>query len=120
MAALSRVFLTASKESAVWVATGIGIVIFLVGAVIATKPKISSNAVAGVLVLAAAGVITAGVVSAARGERTIEPHHADDGAEHATEGESEHDEADEADDGLRPLVPQGTSHSDTTTTEAEG
>ena len=122
VAALSRVFLTTSKENAVWAATAIGIVIFIIGALIATRQKISTNAVAGVLVLAAAGVITAGVVSAARGERTIEPHHAEEGVEHAGETEAPEDEAheEEADEGLHPLVPEGTQQSETTTTEAEG
>lgn len=114
VAALSRVFLTASKLGAVWVATGIGAAIFIIGALIAAKPKLNANVLAAVLVLCAAGTITAGVVSAARGERTIEPHH----GEHAEEGE--HGEEGET-EGKHALVPQGTQHAETTTTtEAEG
>lgn len=139
VAAFSRVFLTSSKEGAVWVATAAGIVIFVIGAVIASRPQARANVVAGVLVVAALGVITGGVVAAARGERTIEPHHAGHGTEashdeaegeddhgEATEGESpeaeephEADEAEEGGTGLRPYVPAGTNRA-TTTTEAEG
>jgi hypothetical protein len=112
VAALSRLFLTSSKEGAVWVATGLGALVFLVGLVIATRPKISANAVAGVLVASALGVVTVGVVSASRGERYIEPHH------HEEEHEGETGE--EGDGGLHPLTPEGTEIGTTTTTEAEG
>lgn len=112
VAALSRVFLTSSKEGAVWVATGIGAVVFLIGLLLAAKPKISPNAVAGLLVVAALGVVTAGVVSASRGERFIEHH------------EPAHDAGDdhggEAPEGLEPNIPAGTERRTTTTTEAEG
>lgn len=134
--ALSRVFLTSSKLGAVWVATGIGLVVLLIGVLLALRSKLSPNVVAGVLVLAAAGVVTAGVVAAARGERTIEPHHAEEEAEdheadpaEGTEGqdtdeapaETPHEE--EGDEPLtenRPFVPEGTEIATTTTTEAEG
>ena len=107
VAALSRLFLTSSKEGAVWVATGIGAVVFLVGLVIATRPKISANAIAGVCVVAGLGVVAVGVISADRGERYIEPHHHEEGHE----GEEP--------EGPHALVPEGTEHA-TTTTEADG
>jgi hypothetical protein len=124
VAALSRVFLTSSKEGAVWVATGIGAVVFLIGLVIATRPKLSANAVAGVLVVAALGVVTLGVLSASRGERYIEKHHtgteheeADpEGSEPAT---SEHEVEDGGSGVLEANIPAGTQRA-TTTTEAEG
>lgn len=118
VAALSRVFLTSSKEGAVWVATGIGAVVFLLGLLLATRPKISANAVAGLLVVAALGVVTAGVVSASRGERYIERHEAEPevGGGELEVGESE----DEAPSGLEPNIPAGTERLVTTTTEAEG
>ncbi len=50
-------------------------------------------------------VITAGVVSAARGERTIEPHSDEHGEEEGT--------------GLEPNIPAGTNPQ-VTTTVAEG
>ncbi len=124
--AFSRVFLTSSKLGAVWVATGIGIVILIVGAVIAAKPKLSVDVLAGVLALAAAGVVTAGIIAASRGERTIEPHepHApaaeehEAGAEEADETVGE--ESDAGSGGLRAHEPAGTNRATTTTTEAAG
>jgi hypothetical protein len=125
--AFSRVFLTSSKLGAVWVATALGIVILIIGWVIAVKPKLSADVVAALLSLCAVGVITAGLVSAARGERTIEPHHAEeaehgeeaDDAEHAEEPEHG-EEAPETEGGLRPNIPAGTNRATTTTTEAAG
>ena len=131
--ALSRVFLTTSKESAVWAGMVASIVILAIGWLLAQRSRLSPNVVAGILVLAAAGVVTAGVVSAARGERTIEPHHAEaedheaDPAE-GTEGQDTDEapaEAPHEDEGVtssnrnRPLVPEGTEIATTTTTEAE-
>ncbi len=118
--AFSRLFLTSSKLGAVWVATAGAAVIFLVGALIAARPKLSANVIAGLMLLAGAGVATAGIVAAARGERYIEPHHTE---EHApADGEAEGEAEGEADHGseLRPLLPEGTRQLTTTTTEAEG
>jgi hypothetical protein len=106
---LSRLLLTSSEKAAPWVATGAATVIFLIGVVIATKPKIPTNAIAGALVVVALGLVTGGVAAAARGERSIEHH------------EEEHpDGGHETDSGLHPFVPAGTEHATTTTTEAEG
>ena len=123
--ACSRFFLTASKLGAVWVATGIGAVIFIVGMVIASRPKLSANVLAGFLLLMGVGVGAAGIAAAARGERTIEPHHAEPVEdEHPEEpgvlpeDGGEHD-ADAGTD-LRVNVPEGTQRATTTTTEAEG
>ncbi len=102
--AFSRLLLTSTEFSAVWVAAGLAVAILAVAVLLATKPKLSSSVVAGVLTVAALCVITAGVMSAARGERTIEPH----GSEHGEEGT-----------GLSPYVAPGTG-SNTTTTVAEG
>jgi hypothetical protein len=96
VAAFSRVLLTASDIGAVAAATMLGVVVLTLGALIATKPKLSANVIAGVLVIFAVGVVTAGVVAAARGERTIEHEQ--------TEGT-----------GLKPHVPAGTNPVTTTT-----
>jgi hypothetical protein len=101
--AFSRVLLTSSELGAVAVATALAIVILAVGTLIATKPRLSPNVIAGVLALCAVGVVAAGVASAARGERVIEHH------------EEEHGDDD---GGLQPYVPAGT-HAATTTTVAE-
>jgi hypothetical protein len=133
--AFSRVFLTASKEGAVWIATAIGVIVLIIGALIAVREKLSRDVLAGVLALCAVGVVTVGIVSAARGERTIEPHHAEEGHETpADEGdhetpaaedelpadEHEGDAEEPADGGLRPFEPEGTQRATTTTTEAAG
>jgi hypothetical protein len=81
--AFSRLFLTSSSLGAVWIATGIAVVIIVIAAVLSAKPKMSPNIVAGVVTACAVAVVAAGVVAAARGERTIEPHetHAEGDAE---------------------------------------
>jgi hypothetical protein len=104
VAALSRLLLTSSEHAAPWVATAAAAVIFLLGAFFATKPRLSANAIAGVLVIATIGLITGGSIAAARGERTI--HHEEN---RETEGSGNH-----------AFVPAGTRHSTTTTTEAAG
>lgn len=72
---LSRVFLAVSKEAAVYVAIAIATAIMLVAIVIAIRPKVSRNFVAAAVLLFGIGIIGAGVVSAAIGEREI--HHED-------------------------------------------
>ena len=121
VAALSRLFLTSSKEGAVWVATGIGAVVFVIGLVIATRPKLSANAIAGALVVLGLGVVTVGVLSASRGERYIEKHHTEEHEVTEPEGGGHEDEGGgEADTGLEANIPAGTQRATTTTTEAEG
>jgi hypothetical protein len=110
--AFSRVFLTASKLGAVGAATILSLAVLAVGVLLASRPKLSANVVAGVLALSAVSVIALGVVSAARGERVIEHHE-----EHSEEGE----EGEEAEGGLRPNIPAGTNPLVTTTVpEGEG
>lgn len=103
--AFSRLLLTSSQLGAVAVATVLGVVILGIGWVIASKPNLSPNVVAGVLALCAVGIVAAGVVSAARGERTIEHHEAEHGDE---------------DGGLHPYTPEGTQSATTTTIAEEG
>jgi len=99
--AFSRMFLTSSKLGAVWVATGVAVLVLGVGWVLATRPRLSRNVVAGVVALCAIGVLATGVVTAARGERIIEHHEPDHGTE------------------LSPYTPGGTNAA-TTTTAPEG
>lgn len=100
VAAFSRILLTSSAFGAVAVATVLGLGIFAIGALIASRPRISSNVVAGVLALCAVAVVAGGVASAARGERVIEHHE--------EQGDEGH--------GLRAHVPAGTQEATTTTT----
>jgi hypothetical protein len=77
--AVSRIFLSVSKLSAVWVATGIATAVVIVAVVLALKPKISKNLVAAIVLVGGIALLTAGIVSAAVGERDIEHH----GTEHS-------------------------------------
>jgi hypothetical protein len=70
---LSRVFLAVSEEAAVYVGIGVLVVIMLGAVAFALRPKISRNMVAAVVVLFGLGIIGAGIVSAAVGQREI--HH---------------------------------------------
>lgn len=97
--AFSRMLLTSSKMGAVVVATVLGVVILGVGWLLAAKPKVSANVVAGILALCALGAVIGGVASAARGERFIEHHH------HESE--------------LSPYIPAGTSSSGVPSGDAE-
>jgi hypothetical protein len=72
---LSRVFLAVSKEAAVYVAIVVASSIMLVAIVIAIRPKISRNVVAGAVLLFGVGIIAAGIVTASIGEREF--HHGD-------------------------------------------
>ncbi len=79
--ALSRILLTSSRLGAVWVAAAFAIVVLLVGALIASRPKISSNLVAALLVVAALGTLAGGIAAASRGERHFETHEEEQEAE---------------------------------------
>jgi hypothetical protein len=80
---LSRMFLTLSKTGAVAVAGTFAALVLLVGALLATRSRVRAGIVTVVVVLAGLGVLTAGVISAARGARTFEHHE----AEHESENE---------------------------------
>jgi hypothetical protein len=88
--AFSRVFLATSAEVAVWVATGMAGLIFALGMLAASKPKLGSNLVVGLLLIAAVGVLATGVVAAVAGEREF--HHVGEEGEHGEEGEEDHAE----------------------------
>jgi hypothetical protein len=115
----SRVFLAASEHGAVYAAIGAGTMVFLLGILLATRPKISSNLVAGLLVVVALGVVSGGVVAAAHGERKVEAPGQQAGTTPTTTATG-HRAPGPSNNGLHAHIPQGTSHSTTTTTEAKG
>jgi hypothetical protein len=78
--ALSRVFLTVSKFSAVIVAGVVATVIFFIAVVFAVAPKISRSVIAGTVAVICVGVLVAGVVTAAMGSREF--HHKAPVSEH--------------------------------------
>jgi hypothetical protein len=75
---LSRVFLTLTEEGAVVVAAVAAVVVLGFGALVAIRPRLPSGLVAGVVALAAVGVVSAGVVAVAQGERHFEEHHGEE------------------------------------------
>jgi hypothetical protein len=79
--AASRIFLSVSEFSAIWVATGVASVVLLGAIVVALRPKISKNMIAGIVLVGGVALVTAGIVSAAIGPRDIEHH----GTEHSVE-----------------------------------
>jgi len=91
----SRVFLAVSKLGAVWIALGIAAVIFGVGAVLAARPRIRTDLVAGLLAATAVLTIGAGIFAAVAGEREFEEHG----------GEEEHggDEAEDTEQSPDPV-----------------
>jgi multidrug transporter EmrE-like cation transporter len=72
--AFSRVFLTLSAESAVWVALAIAVVVVVGGFLVAARPRISSNVVVGLLVVAAVVILGFGIAAGVNGTRTFEEH----------------------------------------------
>jgi len=86
--AFSRVFLAVSHEWAVWVATILAAVIFLVAVAFAVAEKPNKNLVAGVVAFGCVAALAGGVVAASVGERDFheeEEEHSEDG-DNAEEG----------------------------------
>lgn len=70
---MSRLFLAVSQLGAVAVAGGLAAAVLLAGALIASRPKLSSNLLVGVALLAAIAAIAAGVAGGLAGERDFHP-----------------------------------------------
>lgn len=87
--AMSRIFLTVSKEWAVWAAVIIATLILIVGTIAAMKPEFGKAAIGSMVGLLVVGVLSAGIVSAAIGEREIEHHGDHHGEEHESHSEDE-------------------------------
>jgi hypothetical protein len=88
--AFSRVFLSLDRISTSVAAICIGALILGLAFAIAYRPHISKDAVAGLLVVGALVVITAGIVAAAVGTREFEEH------------DEEHEETESTDEGAAP------------------
>jgi hypothetical protein len=72
--AVSRVLLAISTNGAVAVTGLIAVLVLACGALYAARPGIGRSLVAGIAVLAAVALLTAGVVAAVAGERDFEEH----------------------------------------------
>ena len=83
----ASLFLALPSEAAVWVALVAAVVIVGAGFAIASRPRISSNVVVGLLVVGALVVIGVGVAGGIAGTREFHPHEEHEEEEHGTEGE---------------------------------
>ncbi len=71
---ISRVLLAISADQAVWAAAGGAAVVFLVGMVAASRPKLSANVIVGLVLALAVVVIGVGVAAGVAGTRTFHEH----------------------------------------------
>jgi hypothetical protein len=101
VACISRVLLAVSRIGSSVVAIVVAALILLLAFVVAYRPRLSKDLVAGLLVVVALAVVAGGIVGAASGTREFEPHE----AEHEDEpgaGGTEGGTADETDAGGGP------------------
>ena len=61
--AASRLFLASSKFGAIWVAAGIAAVIFIAAVVIALRPRLSRNVVAGMVLVGGIALVAGGIIA---------------------------------------------------------
>jgi hypothetical protein len=80
----SRLFLAVSEHGAVWAAGVLATLILVVGAVFAARPRLSSNVVVGMLLIAAVAVLGLGIAGGVAGEREF--HKIGEEEEHGEEG----------------------------------
>ena len=80
----SRVFLSSSRIGAVWVAGIVATAVLAIGVLVALRPRLSRNIVAGIVLVGGLAFITAGITAAAIGEREF--HHEHGGTEQPAEG----------------------------------
>jgi hypothetical protein len=71
---ISRVLLAVSEDAAVFVGIGVAASVLLVAWLLATRPRLSKNVLAGVVLFGGVALLTAGIVAASIGERDIEKH----------------------------------------------
>jgi hypothetical protein len=83
--ALSRVLLALPKEGAIILAGVVASVVLLLGWLVASRPRVSSSVVAGILAFGAVAILGGGIVGAVVGEREFEHHEVEGG--HDSEGE---------------------------------
>ena len=81
----SRVMLSTSKMGAVWVAGIVSIIVLGLAVLVALRPRLSKNVVAGIVLVGGLAFVAAGIASAAIGERDF--HHEHTGTEQPAGGE---------------------------------
>ncbi len=82
----SRVLLAVSKIGAVWVAGIVATVVLGIAVLVALRPRLSKNVVAGIVLVGGLAFVAAGVTAAAVGERDFH-HHEHAGTEQTSGGE---------------------------------
>lgn len=95
---ISRVFIAVSRNAASWTALAVSTVVLVAAFVLYAMPQARKAIVTSVVALGAVGVIVAGLVAAAIGEREIEVHHGDEDGDHAEE------EGDHSEEGLGSVI----------------
>ncbi len=75
VALVSRVLLATTKEGSTGVAIVVAVLVFGVASLIAAKPRLSANLLAGVLLLGGIAVLVGGITAATIGPRDFEEHH---------------------------------------------
>jgi hypothetical protein len=78
---ISRVFLAASAEAAVWIAVGFAALVLAAGALVASRPRLSADAIAALVAVIAIVALGAGITAAAIGEREFHHGEESEGAE---------------------------------------
>jgi hypothetical protein len=84
--AFAGVFLALSAEAAVWVAMVFALVIVVAGFFVASRPRISSNVVVGLLLVGAVVAIGLGVASGIAGKREFHEHGTEEEGHEGEEG----------------------------------
>lgn len=75
VALVSRVLLATTKEGSAGVAIVVAVLVLGVASLIAAKPRLSANLLAGLLLLGGIAVLASGITAAAIGTRDFEEHH---------------------------------------------
>ena len=83
---VSRAFLMASEEGAVWVAIAMLVLVLAVAMIASARPELRRTAVVGVLVIAGLAILAIGITGAAVGPREYERHGFEPGAKQEKPG----------------------------------
>lgn len=83
---VSRAFLMASEEGAVWVALAMLILVLAVALIASARPQLRRTAVIGVLLVAGLAILAIGITGTAVGPRQYERHGFEPGAEQVKPG----------------------------------
>lgn len=86
--ALSRVLLSVSDTGSTAIALAVATAILVIGSLVATRPRMSSSILAGLLAVGAVALLAAGVAGGVAGHREFE-HHGEDHVDEQTTGDEQ-------------------------------